>query len=117
MGEHGLSFWIESDPGYVLFDTGQSEAVLLHNLDSLALVPHSLNALALSHSHYNRTGGLPAILSLKPRLPLYAHADIFRSRYAYRRSEYNSIGLRLARENVSQLTELHLSILRSFLLV
>jgi 7,8-dihydropterin-6-yl-methyl-4-(beta-D-ribofuranosyl)aminobenzene 5'-phosphate synthase len=108
-GEHGLSFWIETDQGSVLFDTGQSEAVLLHNLALLGLDPLRLNALVLSHAHYDHTGGLPAILSLKPGLPLYAHPDIFRSRYAYRKSEYKSIGLRLKRENLTQLAELHLS--------
>lgn len=108
-GEHGLSFWIETDQGSVLFDTGQSETVLMHNMEALALAPQDLSALILSHAHYDHTGGLPAILSLKPGLPLYAHPDIFRSRYAYRKSEYKSIGLRLKRENVTQLAELHLS--------
>ena len=108
-GEHGLSFWIETDQGSVLFDTGQSETVLMHNLESLGLDPQDLSALALSHAHYDHTGGLPAILSLKPGLPLHAHSDIFRSRYAYREGEYKSIGLRLKRENVSQLAELHLN--------
>jgi 7,8-dihydropterin-6-yl-methyl-4-(beta-D-ribofuranosyl)aminobenzene 5'-phosphate synthase len=108
IGEHGLSFWIESDQGSVLFDTGQSESILLHNLETLGLHPHDLNALVLSHAHYDHTGGLPAILSRKPGLPLYAHSDIFRPRYAYRENEYESIGLQMTPEEVSQRAELHL---------
>lgn len=108
LGEHGLSFWIETDQGCVLFDTGQSKAVLMHNLELLELDPQNLSALVLSHAHYDHTGGLPAILSLKPGLPLYAHQDIFRPRYACRRGDYKSIGLHLTQENVTQLAKLHL---------
>ena len=40
-GEHGLAFLIETDAGRVLFDTGQSGTVLLHNLDLLGVDPAS----------------------------------------------------------------------------
>lgn len=33
--EHGLSFWIETPSGTVLFDTGQTESVFSHNLQIL----------------------------------------------------------------------------------
>lgn len=36
-GEHGLAFWIESGPNRVLFDTGQTPEVLLHNADCLGI--------------------------------------------------------------------------------
>jgi 7,8-dihydropterin-6-yl-methyl-4-(beta-D-ribofuranosyl)aminobenzene 5'-phosphate synthase len=109
IGEHGLSFWIETGQGSVLFDTGQSKAVLMHNLELLELDPQNLIALVLSHAHYDHTGGLPAILSLKPSLSLYAHPDIFRPRYACLGDDYKSIGLSLTRKNVIQLAELKLN--------
>ena len=76
--EHGLAFWIETRYGNVLFDTGQTAAVLSHNLDVLGLLPRNIDMLALSHAHYDHTGGLEAILSKNTKLTLFAHPDIFR---------------------------------------
>ncbi|MBN1876161.1 MAG: MBL fold metallo-hydrolase [Anaerolineae bacterium] len=92
--EHGLSFWIETSHGRLLFDTGQSGAVLLHNLDALGLDAATLDALAISHAHYDHTGGLLALTErLAPGLPLYANADLLRSRFSQRGEAYDAIGL------------------------
>ncbi|MBL7183403.1 MAG: MBL fold metallo-hydrolase [Anaerolineae bacterium] len=61
-GEHGVAFLIETESGCILFDTGQSGTVLLHNLKLLGVEPEAINALAISHAHYDHTGGLPALL-------------------------------------------------------
>ena len=37
-GEHGICFCIETDRGSVLFDTGQTAAILLHNLALLGKI-------------------------------------------------------------------------------
>jgi hypothetical protein len=50
-GEHGLAFLIETEAGRVLFDTGQSSTVLLHNLEVLGVDPATIDALAISHAH------------------------------------------------------------------
>jgi 7,8-dihydropterin-6-yl-methyl-4-(beta-D-ribofuranosyl)aminobenzene 5'-phosphate synthase len=98
-GEHGLAFLIESEAGRVLFDTGQSGDVLVHNLHALAIEPRVIDAVAVSHGHYDHTGGLAAILVHMPdRVPLYAHPDIFRERFSRRDGEIRSIGLPLERE-------------------
>jgi len=62
-GEHGLAFLIETQSGRVLFDTGQSGTVLLHNLELLGIEPAAINALAISHAHYDHTGGPSSELS------------------------------------------------------
>lgn len=54
--EHGLAFWIETDSGTVLFDTGQTTDVLSHNMAELHLDVKDINALAISHAHYDHTG-------------------------------------------------------------
>jgi 7,8-dihydropterin-6-yl-methyl-4-(beta-D-ribofuranosyl)aminobenzene 5'-phosphate synthase len=95
-GEHGLAFLIETDAGRVLFDTGASGTVLLHNLEALDVAPETLDALVISHAHFDHSGGLPALLPhLHPDTPLYAHSDLFRPRYARRApdAEPVSIGL------------------------
>jgi 7,8-dihydropterin-6-yl-methyl-4-(beta-D-ribofuranosyl)aminobenzene 5'-phosphate synthase len=108
-GEHGLAFRIEVDQACALFDTGSSETVLLHNLGLMGECPRGANALILSHAHYDHTGGLVAVLSQKPGLPLYASPDLFRPRYTLQTGEYKSIGLPLTQDQLTDLADLHLS--------
>jgi 7,8-dihydropterin-6-yl-methyl-4-(beta-D-ribofuranosyl)aminobenzene 5'-phosphate synthase len=107
-GEHGLAFLIEAKSGRTLFDTGRSGTVLLHNLELLGIKPKAINALALSHAHYDHTGGLPALLDQVAGIPLYAHPDLFRGRFS-RREEVKSVGLSLEREALEQRLALQLS--------
>jgi len=84
-GEHGIAFLIETGVGRVLFDAGQSGAVLLHNLELLGVDPATIDALAISHAHYDHSGGLRALLELvRPGVPLYANPDLFRQRFSQR---------------------------------
>jgi 7,8-dihydropterin-6-yl-methyl-4-(beta-D-ribofuranosyl)aminobenzene 5'-phosphate synthase len=107
--EHGLAFWIETSQGCVLFDTGQTAATLSHNLDSLDLKPQDADALALSHAHYDHTGGLEAILSKNAGIKIYAHSDLFQPRYSLREGEYCQIGLEITRADLTDRSELHLN--------
>ena len=107
--EHGLAFWIETGQGRVLFDTGQTAATLSHNLDLLDLKPQDADGLALSHAHYDHTGGLEAILSKNAGIKIFAHSDLFRPRYSLREGEYRQIGLKITREELSDRNELHLN--------
>ena len=108
-GEHGLSFLIETDNGSVLFDTGQTETVLSHNLDLLGNAPRGITALVLSHAHVDHTGGLAVALALNPGLALHASPDLFRPRYTIRGSEYKSIGLSVTQDELGQRVDLRLS--------
>ena len=108
-GEHGLSFLIETEAGRVLYDTGQSGTVLLHNLAVLDVDPATIEALAISHAHYDHTGGLPALLEYThPDLPIYAHPALFGERFSRRQTPPKSIGLPLAREDLEARTSLRL---------
>lgn len=108
-GEHGLAFLIETEAGQVLFDTGQSGAVLLHNLAVLGIEPESIDALAISHAHRDHTGGLPALLErTRPGLPFYANPDLFRERFSRRNGDPEYIGLPLAREALASRVVLRL---------
>jgi 7,8-dihydropterin-6-yl-methyl-4-(beta-D-ribofuranosyl)aminobenzene 5'-phosphate synthase len=66
------------------------------------------SALILSHAHNDHTGSLEA-LCRQIRLPLYASPDLFRPRFSLRDGRYTSIGLSLIKEQLGELTDLHLS--------
>jgi 7,8-dihydropterin-6-yl-methyl-4-(beta-D-ribofuranosyl)aminobenzene 5'-phosphate synthase len=109
-GEHGMAWHIETPDGQVLFDTGQSGDVLLHNAALFELDLGKIDALAISHAHYDHTGGLPKVLErTRLNLPLYASPDLFRERFSRQGEEYRSIGLRLTREELARHVELRLS--------
>ena len=62
LGEHGLSMLIETVDTRLLLDTGQSSAII-HNLSLLGVSPGSLDMIAISHGHYDHTGGLYHVLN------------------------------------------------------
>jgi 7,8-dihydropterin-6-yl-methyl-4-(beta-D-ribofuranosyl)aminobenzene 5'-phosphate synthase len=109
-GEHGLSCLIETEGSRLLFDTGQSGRVLLHNLELLEVDPATIDAVAISHAHYDHTGGLPALWkNLRPGTPLYANPDLFRERFSQRKGKLREIGLSLARAELAAHLRLELS--------
>ena len=109
-GEHGLAFLIETEDGSrILFDTGQSGVVLLHNLAELRIDPREINALALSHAHKDHTGGLEALLERCLGLPVHAHPNLFQERFSRHGEKIESIGLPLTRDWLAAHAELRLS--------
>ena len=109
-GEHGVAFWIETPDGNLLFDTGQSGDVLLHNAALMDINFGRCDALALSHAHYDHTGGLEGFFGLsRPGIPLYASPDLFRERFDLKDGQVRSIGLSLSQGDVTRQTHLRLS--------
>lgn len=78
-GEHGLSLLIRPPGGEapILYDTGQSGEVLLHNAKRLGIDLNTVETIVLSHGHFDHTGGLPSLLEGKKRRRLFAHPDVF----------------------------------------
>jgi 7,8-dihydropterin-6-yl-methyl-4-(beta-D-ribofuranosyl)aminobenzene 5'-phosphate synthase len=109
-GEHGVAFLIETPDGNLLFDTGQSGDVLAHNAELMGVDFRRCDALALSHAHYDHTGGLERFFGLsRLGIPLYASPDLFRERYVLKDGQERPIGLRLPQAEVAQRARLHLS--------
>jgi 7,8-dihydropterin-6-yl-methyl-4-(beta-D-ribofuranosyl)aminobenzene 5'-phosphate synthase len=92
-GEHGLCFWVETERGTVLWDTGQNPVVLNHNLEELKLLGRPIVALGLSHAHYDHTGALRDFLERNPGLPVFGNASLFEPRYTSSGGKVRSIGL------------------------
>jgi 7,8-dihydropterin-6-yl-methyl-4-(beta-D-ribofuranosyl)aminobenzene 5'-phosphate synthase len=108
--EHGLAFLIEIDGKRVLYDTGQTGPVLLHNLELLSVEPESIDAVALSHAHYDHTGGLPMLLAhVRRGTPLYASPELFRGRFTRRDGKLKTVGLSLNQEELAAHLVLRLS--------
>lgn len=59
--EHGLSLFIEYRDLKILFDTGAS-SYFISNADKLKVNLSQLDLILLSHSHYDHTGGVNALL-------------------------------------------------------
>src|ERR1019366_8643728 len=82
LAEHGLSLLIEHAGKKVLYDTGQSSAVV-SNLSLLGFRPAELDMLVVSHGHYDHTGGIFHVLQhARKKIPVYAHPGIFQPRYS-----------------------------------
>ncbi len=61
IGEHGLSFCIETGNQKILFDTGQGIAIS-NNAGVLGIDLSRIDAVILSHGHYDHSGGLKSLL-------------------------------------------------------
>ena len=77
LGEWGLSVLVETHNLKVLFDTGSSISAV-SNGDLLGVHWSQIDAIVLSHGHYDHTGGLREVLKrVNKHIKVIAHPDIW----------------------------------------
>ncbi len=91
-GEHGLSFWIETNDKKILFDTGQSD-LLLHNAKALGIDIAQTDAIVLSHGHYDHVGGLNRVLDLAPQARVYLHPMALEPKFSFSNGAAREVGV------------------------
>lgn len=108
--EHGLAHMVEITRGTetvrLAFDFGPTEAAIIHNFRVLGLDAGAIDALALSHGHWDHFGGLLGFLrtyrrAMKKPLTFYCGADHFLTRWNQRGGDRVSMG-RLYREEIER---------------
>jgi 7,8-dihydropterin-6-yl-methyl-4-(beta-D-ribofuranosyl)aminobenzene 5'-phosphate synthase len=80
--KHGLAYLIKAKINNsnvtIMMDTGPTPEVLLHNVDAMDINLQNVDVIALSHGHYDHTGGLIAVLKqIRKRVPVIAHPTVF----------------------------------------
>jgi len=79
--EHGFSIWITAGGETLLLDTGQSDLVV-QNAELLGCDLAQVDALILSHGHYDHSGGVAAFLQKNHQARFFYHPEVFRKRYS-----------------------------------
>ena len=88
IAEHGLSMYIRRDGKQLLFDCGSSGA-FLSNAEKLGVDLNNLDAVVLSHSHYDHAAGFPNLIRQGGHPGcLYTGPGFFEPKYARRGEVY-----------------------------
>jgi len=88
LAQHGLSILLEARRGgtikRILVDVGQSPEVLISNMASMGISPSIVDAIVLTHCHYDHARGIVRVLREIGRrdVQVIAHPDIFRIHFA-----------------------------------
>lgn len=78
-GEYGFSAFVETGGRRYLFDTGSDDA-LFSNARKLGLDLRDIEAIILSHGHFDHTGALLKYLENYGSVKIYAHPGAFAQR-------------------------------------
>ena len=81
VGEHGFAVLIERGQESLLFDTGQGVG-LISNAALLGKDLSKVKKVALSHGHYDHTGGLASFLETSNPATVFGHPELFCERFA-----------------------------------
>ena len=97
VGEHGFACYVETENGNYLFDTGQGFGIVQNSI-ALKKDLSKIEAVMISHGHYDHTGGLPQVLRAKGPVDVYGHPTMFIDRYWTDETTTRHIGMPYRRE-------------------
>lgn len=100
LAEHGFSAYLEFGGRRLIFDSGQTTTAV-HNARVLGVDLEGV-PIALSHGHYDHTGGLLSLLKETGGVDVYAHPDVFAPRYSRREAVLRQIGIPFRREDLEK---------------
>lgn len=75
--DFGFSCVVNYKGKMILFDSGTDARIFEKNLKALKIDLRKIDIAVISHGHYDHTGGFDYLLSVNPKVKIYAPADFF----------------------------------------
>ena len=106
INEHGFSILIESmdaeKPICLLLDTGQS-GVFYDNAEKMGISLRDINAVVISHAHYDHAGGVEKLLKEVPVRKMYVGKNFFQEKY-YKKKDgtLKNVGISFTKEKLEK---------------
>ncbi|MDM8544600.1 MBL fold metallo-hydrolase [Desulfococcaceae bacterium HSG9] len=78
----GFACLVEAYQRKILFDTGAKGDILMANMEKLKIAPSMIDAVFISHAHWDHTGGLETFLRANHPVSIYIPASYSAPSYA-----------------------------------
>ncbi|MDD5748760.1 MAG: MBL fold metallo-hydrolase [Actinomycetota bacterium] len=102
-GEHGFSALIEMGGKSLVFDSGQSDTILQNALIS-GVNLREIDGIALSHGHFDHSGGLLSLLDVSGPKKVYLHSHALEPKYFISGKVKRFIGTPFTRDALESLS-------------
>lgn len=104
---NGLSLMIRLYQGEqyktILFDAGPDDGLVVENAQRMGLDLTEVDAVVISHGHYDHYGGIKSVLNAigKDKLPVYVHPEVFLPR-AFKKKNLVKVSYNITIDDINQ---------------